>query len=251
MGVDAGADRRASQGYLGQGLLRPLHPLNAVPGLSGITQEFLAEAHRRGVLQMSAAGLDYRPELLGLLFELTSQVLQTRNQVLLDRQQGGQVDRGGDDVVGRLPHVDVVVGVYQPRAKVAAQQLAGPVGDDLVGVGVGGSAGAGLENVQHEVPVQLPVDDLLGGCDDGVADAFVQQAQRHVAARRRLLDQSQGADEGAGEAQPADGKVQHGAHGRGAVKRVCGHLHFAHGIAFDSYVGARGHGGESSKQILA
>ena len=211
--VDAGADGGASQGHFGQCLLRPLHPLDAVAGLSGVAQELLPQPHRGGVLQVGAAGLDDGPEFLGLALQFGRQCFKSGNQVFLDGEQRSQVNGRGDDVVGRLAHVDMVVGMDQPGAEVAAQELAGPVGDDLVGVGISRCAGAGLENVQHEVTVELSINDFLSRGDDGVARALFQQTQGHVAAGGGLLDEAQGADEGAREAQVADGEVQHGAHG--------------------------------------
>ena len=43
----------------------------------------------------------------------------------------------------------------------AAEQLVRAVGDDLVGVHVGRGAGAGLEDVDHELVVELAVGDLV------------------------------------------------------------------------------------------
>ena len=53
-------------------------------------------------------------------------------------------------------------------ADVAAHDLGGSVGDDLVGVHISRSAGAGLEDVEDEMGIKFAVDDLLGGLDDGV-----------------------------------------------------------------------------------
>ena len=213
VGVHPGPHRGAAQGHLSQRFLGPVQPLHAVFGLPGIPLEFLPQTHRCSVLQVSTAGLDHGPELVRLLVQLIGQEFQGWYQVLFDGEQRRQVDRCGDNVVGRLAHVHMVVGVDQPGAQVAAQELAGAVGDNLVCVGVGRSPGTGLEDVQNEMLVQAAVDDLLRGGHHGVADLFIQQAQRHVGLGRGLLDQAQGPDERPGETQTADGEVQNRPHG--------------------------------------
>ena len=150
----------------------------------------------------------------------------------MNRDQRCQLNRRGNDVVGRLPQVHVVVGVHDPGPQVSAQYLGRDVGDDLVGVGVGRRARPGLEDVQHEMVVILPVNHPLGRLDDGVAYRLVQDSHFHVRLRRRLLDQSQCTDESPREPQIADGEVQHRPHRRRPVESVSWDLHFPHGVAF-------------------
>ena len=145
---------------------------------------------------------------------------------------------GGNHVVGGLAEVHVVVGMDQAGTEVAAENLGGAVGDDFVGVGVGGSAGAGLEDVQDEMLIVPAVGDFLGGLDDGVAYRRVQYAQVHVGLGASQLDEAEGADELARKTEVADGEIEHGPHGGRAVQRIGGNLHFAHGVAFDTGVGA-------------
>ena len=87
-----------------------------------------------------------------------------------------------EDVVGRLAHVHVVVGVGA---------VAGEVGDDLVGVHVRRGARAGLEDVDRELVVVLAVGDLVGRGGDALGDVAVEQAEPGVGARRRALDAPQ------------------------------------------------------------
>ena len=243
MGVYAGADGGTAKRHFRKGFLRPPHTLDAVAGLPGVAQELLPQPYGGCVLQVGTSGLDDGPEFLGLLLQLSRQVFQSGDQVFPDGEQGGQVDRGGNDVVGRLAHIDVVIGVDQTGTKITAQELAGPIGDDFVGVGVCRGTGAGLEDVQHEVAVELSVYDFLGRSHDGIANALVEQAQGHIAAGGGLLDETKGADEGSRETQAADGKVQHGAHCGCTIQSVGGHFHFAHGVALYSHVRTGGHGG--------
>ncbi len=95
------------------------------------------------------------------------QFRQRRNERALDAFQRGQVDGGGNDVVARLAAVDVIVGMDQFFAALAAEQFDGAIGDDLVGVHVGRGAGAGLENIEHKFRVPFAVGDFLRGLDDG------------------------------------------------------------------------------------
>ena len=72
------------------------------------------------------------------------------------------LDRGRVDVVGRLAQVDVLVGVdVVVLALLVAEQLERPIGDDLVGVHVRGSAGAALEHIDHKLIVELASDDFI------------------------------------------------------------------------------------------
>ena len=88
---------------------------------------------------MRTADLDNIIPLFGLGRQQFLPALQSGEQLLLNRLPNGHVDRRGKHVVGRLPHVDVVVGVnglFLVKA-IAAGQLDRPVTDDLIGVHVG------------------------------------------------------------------------------------------------------------------
>ena len=124
----------------------------------------------------------------------------------------------------------------QPGAQGSIHQLGGPVGNDLVGIGVGGGPGTGLKYIQDEMVVQLSVDDLLSRLDYHLADFLVENLHLHESLRGSLLDQPQRADKGSGKPQVADRKVEHRPHGGGAVKGIGGDLHFTHGVALYSHV---------------
>ena len=53
-------------------------------------------------------------------------------------------------------------------ALLVAHKLQAAVGDHLVGVHVGGSAGTSLEHVHHEVSVQLAAQQFVAGVADGL-----------------------------------------------------------------------------------
>ena len=80
----------------------------------------------------------------------------------------GEVDRRREDVVGGLAHVDVVV---------AVDLVAGERRDDLVGIHVRRSAGAGLEDVDRELVVVLAGADRVAGVGDRGGEVFVEQAE--------------------------------------------------------------------------
>ncbi len=117
------------------------------------------------------------------------------NERAFDPFEGGQVDGGGNGVVAGLAAVDVVVGMDEFAAALAAEQFDGAIGDDLVGVHVGRGAGAGLENIQDEFAVPFAVDHLLGGLDDGVGQFGFEAAQFLVGQGGVFFDQAERADE--------------------------------------------------------
>ncbi len=87
--------------------------------------------------------------------------------------QAGQPDGGRDGVVGRLPHVDVVVRVDRlVHALFSAQRDIGQVGDDFVGVHVVAGARARLEAVHYELVQIFPLQDALADLHNGVTLAF-------------------------------------------------------------------------------
>jgi hypothetical protein len=198
VGVEAGADRGAAQRQLadpGQGVGDPLGPL---AGLGGVAGELLAEGDRDGVHQVGAPGLDHVAQLGRLGLQRPGQGVQRRQQVVAGRRQGGQVDGAGEGVVGGLAHVDVVVGV---------DPLAGQGGDDLVDVGVGVGARAGLEDVDRELVVVVPGRDRLGGGGDPLGPAGVQQPQVGVDPGRLGLDPGQHPHHLDRHPLPGDGEV--------------------------------------------
>src|SRR5439155_17478838 len=102
---------------------------------------------------MGAASLNDRHELVGLLLQGRAQLLQRGKQFVFNADQRGEMYSCGDNVVGGLAKVDVVVRVHFAGATRAPQQFTGAIGDDLVGVHVGRGAGTGLKNIEDEVVV--------------------------------------------------------------------------------------------------
>ena len=179
MGVEPGPGRRAAERDLADPAQRALDPLDAEPHLRGVAAELLAEGDRDRVHQMRAARLDDIGEALGLGAQRLLQPLHRRQQVVGDLAQGGEVDRRGEDVIGRLAHVDVVVGMGR---------VAGELGDHLVGVHVRGGAGAGLEDVDRELVVVFAGGDRVARFGDLRGEIRVEPAELAVGPRRGGLE---------------------------------------------------------------
>ena len=124
------------------------------------------------------------------------QVLEGRDQLAHRLLAGGDVHGGREGVVRGLAAVDVVVGVHgRLAAALPAQQLVGPVGDDLVGVHVGLGAGAGLPDDERELVVAArPSTTSWAAVPMASAEPRLELAQLLVDPCRRELDDAQGAD---------------------------------------------------------
>ena len=205
-----------------------LRPTDRLLELACITPEFLAKSDRRCVLEVRAPRLDDRPELVGLGFDSSTQSLEGRQQLLLDRHRGRQLHRRRHDIVGALTAIDVVIGMDR-RASV--QPLRGEVGDHLVEVRIRGRAGSGLIHVDGELIVVAPLGDLGRRRSDGVRLRLVEQSQVCVRLGRGSLDQRHRAQEAPRKGLARDREVEHRALRRSAVKRVSRHLDLAHRVA--------------------
>src|SRR5579862_261453 len=233
MAVEAGADRGAAKREFldgGDGVCR------ARPGkfnLPRVAAEFLPQANGGGVHEVRAAYLDHVPEFCRFAVEGAFQFIQRRDELALDRFAHRDVDGAGDDVVARLPVVDVVVrmdGIL--RADGRAGKLRTPVRDDLVRVHVGAGAGAGLEDIDGEMRVERPVDDFLRGARDEGRPLFVQLAKLEVGLRGGPFQQAERADEDAAETVAAYREVKNRALRARPVERLGGDLHRPHRIFF-------------------
>ena len=246
-GVYAGADGGATLSQQTEVGERALDALDAKVELGNVAGELLGEGERGGVLQVSAANLD---NLLGLKvvdlgLQGGAQAADGGQQLALNVEDGGNVHDGGEGVVGGGAAVDVVVGVDgRLRAHLAAENLNGAVGDDLVGVHVGLRAGARLPDDQREVVHELAVGNLLGGLLDGGADLGIE-AVAHVDRGSGALEDAKGLDNGRRHAVLGlvDAEVFERALRLGAPVLVAGDLDLAKGVAFGSRVGSHVAGG--------
>src|SRR5581483_11473877 len=133
------------------------------------------------------------------------------------------MDRGGNDVVRRLPAIDVVIRVrLRNRA------------DHLVGVHVGRGAAAGLENVDREMIVELAIGDATGSGPNAFGGFFGKVPEIGVDLRGGAFDQAHGANERARKTQATDWEVFDRALRLSAIEGVFGDAHFAHGVALNA-----------------
>lgn len=189
-GVDTGTNGSTTLGEKSQVRERALNALDAEVELSNIARELLSEGERSGVLKVSATDLD---DLLGLklvdlLLDGLTEASKGGEELTLELEDGGNVHDGGEGVVGRGAAVDVVVRVDgRLAANLATEELNGTVGDDLVGVHVGLSAGAGLPDDEGEVVDEPAVGHLLGSQLDSGTDLGVckSRSSAHWSCRMR------------------------------------------------------------------
>ena len=215
--------------------MRLLDTLDAVLDLLGVAGKLLAEGEGRGVLGVGAADLDDLGERLRLVVERVPELLQGRDQAVVDFLGGGDVHGRRERVVRRLAHVHLVVRVAQRLgAEAAAEDFDRAVGDDLVGVHVGLGARAGLPDDQREMIVELALGDLLSGPDDGGADLGVELAEVHVDLGGGALDEPEGADDRRWLPLPADREVFQRALRLGAPVAVGRDSDFAEGVGLDA-----------------
>ena len=88
-----------------------------------------------------------------------------------------------------------------------AQQLQGPIGQHFVDVHVGRGAGAALQGVDNDVPIELSVDHLPAGRLDGHTGRLVPASQFVIGPRGGQLDGAIGMHQPAMDRPPGQRKV--------------------------------------------
>ena len=111
-GVDSRSCGRPAQRHFGDPGQSGAHPLNPQANLPGIAAEFLSEGDGSGVHQVSSTRFHHVRPLTRFGLECDGQVVQGGEQVVGKRSGHGDVHGGGEDVVGGLGGVDVVIGVH-------------------------------------------------------------------------------------------------------------------------------------------
>ena len=106
---------------------------------------------------------------------------------MLELAERGEMDRGREDVVRALAHVDVVVRVHV---------LAGQGRDDLVGIHVRARARARLEDVDRELVVVLATRDRIAGYGNPLRLLRVEQSELRIGAGSGGLDPAEPARHG-------------------------------------------------------
>jgi len=238
-GAQASAHGRAAQVHGPQPLLALEDPPPVAGQGFGPGRALGAQGHGHGVLQLGAAHLDHLPE--GALLVLEG-LLQQGDGFFQAAQQPDRRDlnRGGEDVVRGLVQVDAPQGVDQGVVALgAAQQLDGPVGQDLVDVHVQGRASAALQGVDDDRPAQVALDHLSAGGLDGRGDFPGQEAKLPVGPSAGQLDHGHGHDQLGVRRPPGQGEVLQGAQGVDAVVGVVGQRPRPQGVSLVSHTVAR------------
>ena len=219
-----------------------LEPLDSTLDLPRVAHELLPQPDGCRVLQMSPSGLDDRHELTALVPQRRIEVGHRGEKAVLNGAQGGNVNRRGDHVVGRLPDVHVIVRVDGvPRASLATQHLNRAVRYHLIGVHVCRGTGTRLEDIDHELVVVPALCNLCRRLADGVRKVLVEQSQIRVDLGRGQLDLPDGLDERPRKAEVAYREILHRSHRLRAVVSIDRHFEFAHGVSLDSQLSILGH----------
>ena len=238
--VHSGPDGAATDSQIAQIVRGFDYALEATAQRPAVRVELLSKPDRHRVLEVGAAGFQHLVELLPLLPELLCESFERLLQTA-ELAQTGETDRGGNHVVRRLRHVDVIVRMNRRvRAALAAEDLVGAVRQHFVDVHVVRRARARLIDVDDEVLAVLAGENLVCGLHDRVRDLRVEPSRFPVRQRRRALDPHCRVDEGRQRPQSADWKVLHGAQSLHAVKRVGGNFERAQRILLGASVVAHG-----------
>mmetsp|Transcript_22762 Transcript_22762/g.58045 ORF Transcript_22762/g.58045 Transcript_22762/m.58045 type:complete len:258 (-) Transcript_22762:52-825(-) len=138
--------------------------------------ELLAQRHRHGVLQLRPPHLHDGTELAALGEEGLAELLDGLHQRVVHQDQR-DLRRGRVRIVGGLTLVDVIVGMAElVLALLLAQVLQRTVGNHLVGIHVGGGAGAALYHVHQEVVAHLCARVVAQDCALGVDELVARVA---------------------------------------------------------------------------
>ena len=139
-----------------------------------------------------------------LVLERAGEELERRQQLVDSGVERREVHRRREHVVRRLPHVDVVVRV---------DVVAGEGRDHLVRVHVRARAGAGLEDVDRELVVELARCDPVACLGDALGDVAVEEPEVGVRARRGGLDPAEPVRDGRRDRLARNGEVRNGFRG--------------------------------------
>ena len=208
MTVDPCAHGGAALGQFVQGRQGALQPVDVVFDLGDIARKFLPQRQRGGILQVGAADFDDIGEVCGLVFQTALQIAQRGHQVARDGLGRRDVHDGGKGIVGRLPHVAVIVGVNGGFDTAGvAQAFVGAVGQHFVGIHVGLGARSRLPDGQGKLTGNGPTQHIIRRRHNGIRHRNGQQAQRLIHQRRRLFLDHQRANQFRRHFFNANGKI--------------------------------------------
>jgi len=184
-------------------------------------------------LHVCAADLDDILPLLNLLSDRIVQRLHSWDQPLLHIDRRRDVHCGGKRVVGRLGHVDMVVGVNRCLApQLRAGDLAAAVGDHLIHIHVELRATARHPYVQREHVMMLAGEDLVADLNDQLMMLVVEPSACMICIRGGFLKDGVSRNHFAWDQVLANTEVLQGALGLRAPEFVSRNIYFAEAICF-------------------
>ena len=224
-----------------------------------IAVERLTQTHGNCVLKLRATHLEHVVKLVRLAVELSAQGLEA----LLERAK--QVEHrklasGGNDIVGGLSHVHMVVGMHcRIVAQRVAQHLAGTVRKNLVHVHICACTSATLDIVDNELIGKASGHDLFASSDDSRGLLRLKAASRSVGNGRGLLHQGKVADEHRVHRLASNGEVAMRTQRLHAIVGIDRNIHLANRVLLttrDRRIGLSLHrclhrGGVNALNILA
>ena len=183
---------------------------------------------------MRAADLDDVPEFFRLRLERVLQFFQGWEKTIFQLFGRADVDRRGNDIVARLSHVDVIVGVnVLAGSNRFALELSTAVCDHFIGVRVRAGSRAGLKNIERKMIVEFSLRDFLGRLHDQSRALCIQQTKIVIGLCGRPFDQPQRANKRPRKPVAAHRKIEYRAMRGGAMQRMRRKRHLAHRIFFD------------------
>ena len=219
-----------------------MQAVEAVVKLGNVAGKFLPQSQRGGVLQVGAADFHDRREFFGFFIQRVAQGFDGRNQQAVDFNRGGDVDGGGEAVVGRLRVVDVVVGMHGlVRRQACASDFVGAVGEHFVHVHIGLRARAGLPHHQRELAVELARQHVVGSLHNQIRLLLLDAPERGVHLRGGFFHQRHRVNHRLRQGFAADFEILAAALGLRAPIGFGRDFYIAHGVVF----GAGGHIGFS------
>ena len=123
----------------------------------------LAQTHGDCILQLGPAHFDDVVKFFGFPEETFFQSAQ------FFQKRCHQLSGGGNDIIGGLCHIHMIVGMhFIVAALFSAQQLIGTVGNDFVDVHVGAGSGASLDGIDDEFLFEFSTDHFITGTNNRV-----------------------------------------------------------------------------------
>ena len=143
----------------------------------------------------------------------------------------------GDDIVARLSSINMVIRVHWRLAThFTPQNFNGTIGNDLVGIHIGGGAGPCLKNIHRKLFIQLALCRLGSCLDDGSGHLLGEKAQFEIHPSRSPFYQTHSANEFPRKPETTNGEILHRSLGLGPIIGYCRNLYLTHGITFNSIV---------------